>query len=269
MTTREFIVTRSGKVHVAQCGQGMPILLLHQTPRSWTEYRAVLPLLGRSYRAIAMDTRGFGDSDPLPPKSLSIEGWADAALDLVDALGLDQFAVVGHHTGAYIALELAVRAPNRVTALITSAMSYIDADRRAQHTGKRVVDEVDPRPDGSHLSELWMRRQPVYPVEGGADLLEAYMIDALKAGYEMAAEGHRVVNRYEMETRIGLVRCPTLVLAPTEDVHSYPSSRRVADSIIGAELQDVPGAMVPFPDQMPQEFANAVIGFLERNGPKN
>ena len=51
---RTFVSLPAGRVHVATCGTGRPILLLHQTPRSWDEYREVLPLLGRKYRAIAM-----------------------------------------------------------------------------------------------------------------------------------------------------------------------------------------------------------------------
>ena len=66
MIERSFVRIKSGLVHVAACGAGRPILLLHQTPRSWDEYREVLPLLGARYRAIAMDTVGFGDSQPLP-----------------------------------------------------------------------------------------------------------------------------------------------------------------------------------------------------------
>ena len=53
---RVFVKTRFGRIHAAICGSGFPILLLHQTPRSWDEYRDVLPLLGRGFRAIAMDT---------------------------------------------------------------------------------------------------------------------------------------------------------------------------------------------------------------------
>ena len=55
------------------------VLLLHQTPRSWAEYREVLPLLGAAFRAIAMDTAGFGDSDPVAAPA-SIEAWAGVAV---------------------------------------------------------------------------------------------------------------------------------------------------------------------------------------------
>ena len=75
-------------------------------------------------------------------------------------------------------------------------------------------------------------RQPFYPAER-IDLLERFMIDALKAG-PRAAEGHRVVDRYEMEKRLLLVRCPTLVIAPTADPHAYPHAAKVAGAITGS-----------------------------------
>src|SRR5262245_38594363 len=83
---RSFVSLGFGPVHVAACGAGRPVLLLHQTPRSWDEYRDVLPLLASKYRAIAMDTVGFGDSDPLPAGRDSIEMWAQCAHELLAAL---------------------------------------------------------------------------------------------------------------------------------------------------------------------------------------
>ena len=50
----------------------------------------------------------------------------------------------------------------------------------------RVIDDVEARADGSHLTELWARRQPFYPADD-IDLLQRFMIDALRSG-EMAAE---------------------------------------------------------------------------------
>src|SRR3954463_8304519 len=100
---RRFVATPLGHIHVAIAGTGFPVLLLHQTPRSWDEYRDVLPLLGRNFRAIAMDTLGFGDSDR-PAGDASIALWAQAAFALLDSLEEPRAAIVGHHTGAAIAV---------------------------------------------------------------------------------------------------------------------------------------------------------------------
>jgi pimeloyl-ACP methyl ester carboxylesterase len=256
---RRFVPTRLGRIHVAMAGRGFPILLLHQTPRSWDEYRDVLPLLGRDFRAIAMDTLGFGDSDA-PAGDPSIELWAEGAFALLDTLEIPRAAIVGHHTGAAIAVEMAASMPARVDALVLSACPFVDAERRVKHHGMRVIDDVEARTDGAHLTELWGRRQPFYPAEN-IDLLHRFMIDALRAG-EMAAEGHRVVNRYRMEDRLGHVRCPTLVIAPTGDPHVHPVAPKVAAAIEGSILRELSGGMVPLPDQMPEEFARLVRDFI-------
>jgi len=257
---RSFVSIPSGRVHIAAVGADQPVLLLHQTPRSWDEFREVLPLLGQHYRAIAMDTMGFGDSDSLPLEAVSIENLAAAAHDLLAALGYRRAVVVGHHTGAAIAVEIAAAYPDCVAALVLSASPYIDAARRAAAPGKHIIDEVTARPDGAHLGELWAMRRPFYPADR-PDLLERFVVDALKA-CPLAAEGHRMVDRYEMDRRLPLVRCPTLVIAPTGDPHAYPHAPKVAAAISGSRLIEIKNGMVPLPDQMPQEFAEAVHGFI-------
>jgi pimeloyl-ACP methyl ester carboxylesterase len=263
-TQRAFVRTACGQVHIASAGVGYPVLLLHQTPRSWDEYREVLPLLGRRFRAIAMDTMGFGDSDALTDGDDSIERWAEAAEALLAALHIERAAVVGHHTGAVIGMELAVRAPERVAALVLSSCPWVDAERRARRAGAATIDDMARRPSGEHLLELWRRRQPAYP-EGDIDLLERLMVDALKAKGR-AVGGHQCVNRYRMEERVGRVACPTLVVAATLDPHAYPSAARIAAAIPHSQRIDIDGGMVPLPDQMPDRFAEVVDRFLDEAG---
>jgi pimeloyl-ACP methyl ester carboxylesterase len=259
---RRFVDLPAGTVHCAVSGAGPDVLLLHQTPRSWDEYRDVLPLLGRQYRAVAMDTAGFGDSSPLPAGEDSIERWADVAVELLDALGIERAAVVGHHTGAYIAVELAASHPERVRAAALSSLDMAEPEERRAHvTGRAVVDDVDRTPDGSYLVELWQGRAPFYP--HSIDLLERYLVDCLRAGAR-AAEGHRVVARYAVEDRLPLVRCPVLLIAATADPHSYPSLPALRAALPRASVAELEGGMVPLPDGMPEPFAAAVLDFLDQ-----
>jgi pimeloyl-ACP methyl ester carboxylesterase len=260
MITRRFVDVPAGTIHCAIAGAGKAVLLLHQTPRSWDEYREVLPLLGRNFQAIAMDTIGYGDSSKPALGDDSIERWAEVALSLADALGIARLAVVGHHTGAAIAVEMAAAYPDRIAAAVLSAAPLVDAGFRTRHSGPPRIDNVARRPDGSHLVELWRIRQPWYP-PGDIDLLERFLVDAVKAG-PRAAEGHAVVARYVMETRLPLIRCPVLVIAPRADPHAYPSARPLAGRIAGSRYVEVEGAMVPLPDQMPERFAELVTEFL-------
>lgn len=257
---RAFLDTPDGQIHYCVAGAGRPVLLLHQTPRSWDEYRDVIPLLARERRVVAMDTIGYGDSYK-PPQRCDIEDYARGALALLDGLGIHATAVVGHHTGAVIAMELAAAHPERVERLVLSACPFVDAAERGRRrvAGHRV-DHVEPRPDGTHLAELWQGRQRFYPVDR-PDLLARFVADALKAG-EKIVEGHGACSRYRMEERIGRVRCPTLVTCGTEDPFSFPAAEVIARRIPGSRLVPIQGGTVAVVDQMPEAFARVVLDFL-------
>ena len=258
---RAFADLSVGQVHYAECGDANApaVLLLHQSPRSWAEYREVLPLLGARYRAIAMDTAGFGDSaDGGVPASIA--QWARVAGELLEALGIAQADVVGHHTGGVIAVELAAAFPDHVRSLVLSSTPYTGEAFRIARARRPPIDEVAPSEDGSHLAALWQRRQGFYP-EGRPDLLEAFVRDALKVGHRVE-EGHRAVASYRMEERIGRVTQPVLIIRATADPFAAPHAQELQHHLPRARIVDIEGGMVPLPDQMPEAFAQAVLDFL-------
>ena len=260
---RAFADLSVGQVHYAQCGdpRAAPVLLLHQSPRSWAEYRHVLPLLGRRFRALAMDTVGFGDS-AAGQAPASIEQWARVAVELLDALNIRAAHVVGHHTGGVIAVELAAAHPSRVRSLVLSSTPYTDEAFRRARADRPPIDEVAPSADGSHLAALWQKRQAFYPKDR-PELLEAFVLDALKASGS-PEDGHRAVAAYRMEDRIAKVAQPTLILCATDDPFASPHAAEWLTRLPRARVVEIAGGMVPLPDQMPDPFADAIIDFLDR-----
>jgi len=250
-----------GQVHYAACGDAAAdaVLLLHQTPRSWAEYRDVLPLLGVRHRAIAMDTAGFGESNPLPDAP-SIEAWAQVAVQLLDALAIDTAHVVGHHTGGVIAVELAARHGARVRSLVLSSTPYTDAAFRRARAQRPAIDAVEPQPDGAHLAVLWRKRQAFYPPDR-PDLLHAFVLDALKVRGDLEA-GHRAVGAYRVEERVASIRQPTLLIRAPDDPFAAPHADEWRAHLPQATVVDIVHGMVPLPDQLPQAFADAVLRFL-------
>lgn len=255
---RGYADTVHGQIHYAECGEGPPVVLLHQTPRSWDEYREVLPLLGRTHRAIAMDTIGFGASAPLAEHS--IENYAAAVVAFLDALGLRRTALVGHHTGGVVAIEVAARAPERIEALVLSSTPYVDADGRAARAVRPPIDHVTPAPDGAHLAELWRRRQGFYPPDR-PDLLTRFVRDALTVGDDVE-KGHEAVARYRMEDRIGLVRCPTLCIGASADPYAFPELKPLSNRLNSAEVAVIEGGMVPLMEEHPAEVTKMIVRFL-------
>jgi pimeloyl-ACP methyl ester carboxylesterase len=257
---RAFLDTPEGQIHYCVAGRGRPVLLLHQTPRSWDEYRDVIPLLAGERHVVAMDTIGYGDSYK-PARTCEIEDYARGAVALLDGLGIASTAVVGHHTGAVIGMELAATHPERVERLVLSASPFVDAAERERRRGRgHAVDQVEPKPDGTHLAELWQGRQRFYPKDR-PDLLTRFVRDALKAG-EKIVEGHEACSRYRMEDAIGRVRCPTLVTCGTEDPFSFPRAEVIARHIPGSRLAPIAGGTVAVVDEMPEAFARLVLEFL-------
>jgi pimeloyl-ACP methyl ester carboxylesterase len=207
-----------------------------------------------------MDTLGFGAS-ARPKQAWSVELFASGVLSLMDALGLERSALVGHHTGGVIAMEVAAAAPERVPALVLSGTPYVDAERRRAVAADRPpIDEVVPSPDGTHLTALWQRRMGFYPPQSG-DLLTRFVSDALKV-LDRVEEGHRAVNAYHMEERIGRVAAPTLVACGAQDGFSRPDVSKLVSRIDGAVHTIIADTGVAAVDHKPAEFAAVVEAFL-------
>lgn len=211
--------TSFGQVHYAEQGDGPVLLLLHQTPRSWDEFRELIPLLAVDHRVIAMDMVGFGASAALPAPQ-TIEAFANGAWELLDALGVDRLGALGHHTGAAVAMEMAAARSDRLDAVILSSCPWADDQYRAGHSGGGGVDRAERAEDGSHLQTLWELRRPYYPGPV-AGLLDRFVHDALAPGVD-PAEGHRACARYRMEDRIGSVAVPVLLIGAGRDPFSAP-----------------------------------------------
>lgn len=263
--TRAFAELRDGQIHYATCGSddAPPVLLLHQTPRSWREYALVLPILGRRYRAIAMDTLGYGDSARSVDGNVSIERWAGVAVELLDHLGIERAHVVGHHTGGVIAVEIAASHPERVEGLVLSSTPFTSPEFRKQRAERPPIDHVEPSDDGSHLTDLWRQRQSFYP-KHRPDLLLAFVRDALVVIDDVEG-GHTAVATYQMENTISAVKAPTLLICTTDDPFAIPHSHELCNQLTHAasvERVDIEGGMVPLPDQLPVQFAEAVQSFL-------
>jgi len=259
---RAFADLAVGQIHYASCGdvEAPAVLLLHQTPRSWAEYRDVLPLIGQRYRAIAMDTIGFGDS-VVAPWTPSIERWAAVAVELLDQLGIRRAHVVGHHTGGVIAVELAAAFADRVGALVLSSTPFANESFRRARAQRPPIDAVESSADGSHLAAMWRNRQSFYPA-GRPELLEAFVLDALKVGADVEG-GHRAVASYRMEDKIAHIRQPTLLIRATHDPFAKDHPDELRRHIAHARVVDIEGGMVPLPDQLPHAFAGAVLEFLD------
>ena len=133
---------------------GRPLIMLHRTPRSGASLEPVLRVLARSRSVIALDTPGFGSSDALDSDAVSIEAFAATVEGALGELAPDGADVYGQGTGSLIAVELALRAPERVHQLILEMLPLLPPEVAAE-LGERYTVPLEPRWDGTHLLTAW------------------------------------------------------------------------------------------------------------------
>ena len=118
----EYIDVGAATLRVRHGGSGYPVLLLHGHPRTHTTWHRVAPLLAGDYSVVCPDLRGYGQSSK--PKATddhatySKRAMAQDCLRLMQELGYERFAVVGHDRGGYVAFRLAMDHPEAVSHLL-------------------------------------------------------------------------------------------------------------------------------------------------------
>ena len=160
-----FADTPEGQVHYITEGEGDPLLLLHQSPRSSRMYVELIPLLAKQYRVIAMDMFGYGRSGRLP-QTLPTDGvvfLAQNVVHVLDYFGLDKVHLFGLHTGAGISGEVGAGWSDRLASLCLFGFPLlISDDERNDYFSKRdrgwsFTPSASTAPDGSYLNRLWLR----------------------------------------------------------------------------------------------------------------
>lgn len=94
------------RMHVAEAGEGPPVVLLHGYPETWFAWRHQWPDLARDYHVIMPDLRGYGDTDK-PDTGYDKRNMAEDIRQLVAHFGYDRIALVGHDRGARVATRFA------------------------------------------------------------------------------------------------------------------------------------------------------------------
>ena len=117
--TSYYIDTGELRQHVVIGGEGPPLLLVHGWPENWYAWRLVMSELARDFEVIAIDQRGIGLSER-PQDGYDSGTLAADMVALMDALGHQRFAVVGHDTGLIIGYALAADHPDRVDRLVVA-----------------------------------------------------------------------------------------------------------------------------------------------------
>ena len=274
---RGFVDVGAGQIHLRSAGRlspgRTPLALIHQSPGSSKQLEGLLAALARGGRhVVAPDTQGNGDSTPSPMAAPGIADLAAAAFAALDQILPEPFDLYGSHTGASIAMEIAIAHPERVRRLVIDGMGLYAADEQAEIL-QRYAREIVPDLEGTQLLKVWhfCRDQllfwPYYnrTAQGrlpnglpDAGTLHDFVVEVLKA-MRSYHQSYRAAFRHPKRDRLPLLALPVLVAcSPSDMLHAYHAE--VAALVPGARSASLPPWDHPHHDE---EVATVIAGFLD------
>jgi pimeloyl-ACP methyl ester carboxylesterase len=240
---RGYANCRFGQVHYMKAGVdggAAPLVLLHQTPSSCADFIPFARLMATDRQVVAFDTPGFGMSDP-PAAPLSMANYATAIADAVDNLfaGSRPLDVLGYHTGAYIAAELAIARPDVIGRLILSGIAFRPVEERVAHlaTAPAPSEQMTETTMLDFVMRLW--GFTVVHRQAGTVLSRALELFADRIRpMQRATWPYQGVWQYDAAARFAHITQPVLVLQPCDP--QFPLWRTPVQSIRDVTIRECP-----------------------------
>jgi 3-oxoadipate enol-lactonase len=236
-----------------EAGSGTPVVLLHEgvvDSRIWDPF---LPLVTDRLRTIRYDQRGYGRS----PMWTGTYSPVDDVVSVLDAAGVERAALVGTSRGGRIAIQTALEAPDRVSALVLVASGLAGRPLNIEVTPEQEArwDAADERGDLNELAAIDME---IWAPMGADEELRAMFLENVEA-----SNADDPAEELPSDGRLGEIGAPTLVITAARDVQAI---NELGDVLAG-EIPGAKRAVIQDADHMvqwraPEELARLVLDFL-------
>lgn len=247
-------------------GDGELLIFLHGIGGNRTNWHDQLPAFAAHFHAVALDARGYGDSDDYEGP-LEFKTYADDVVRVADHFGAERVHLVGLSMGGRISMDFAVRYPDRVKTLTLcdthkgfagfpkeKQEEFIRLRKEPLVNGKEPKDIAEPVARtliGPNASPEAFRRL----VESMGRLHKASYIKSIEASV-----------RQDRLSGIAQIKAPTHVVVGGADRLTPPTmAREIADEIPGAALTVIDDAGHLVNIEKPEAFNEAALGFLKRH----
>jgi 3-oxoadipate enol-lactonase len=269
-TARMQVQTPMGRwsyaVHGERRRPGDPdVLLLHGMFIDSSLWRAQIDPLARLGRVVALDLPGHGLSEVPPPFELPQQ--ADALAGALPAMEIRRAVCVGWSWGGALALHLALRHPESVTALALLG-AYAEAQTRYRKAKYRLLVAIGRRLGVSP----WLARSQIAPLMFSAEARREHpeLVDelvrsatALPREAVVLAALAATIEQPDVLGRLGDLAVPALVLCGREDRSEPPAlSEHMARAIPGARLELIARAGHNLPWERPEEVNRLLVPFV-------
>jgi pimeloyl-ACP methyl ester carboxylesterase len=234
-----------------------PVLLIHGWAGSRRSFAALIPLLARQFRVVAVDLRGHGDADK-PPSGYDVPSLAADVVSVLDSLDIGRAVLVGASSGGYVAQQVAVSTPVRVAALV---LAGAPRDLRGRPPFADELDRISEPVD-----RAWVRSFTA----GFTDLerLPSWYVDVMvEDGLRLPAAIWKAsfdgLTSSIPPTDVGVIDVPTLVISGGHDhLLGGEQTEALVAAIPGAQWVDYPETGHLVLEEQPARLAADVAAFL-------
>ncbi len=243
-------------VHYSEAGAGTPIILVHGNWGSCSWWEPTLTRLPASFRGLAYDVRGRGQTEG-PDNGYTMPELAADLGAFADALGLDRFHLVGHSLGTAIAMQYVLDAPQRVLTLTVVAPAWVDGMPAAYAN----LDAQRALKDNFHLFATSLKAlAPALPADGYWDRLVA---EGHAQRLEAALKNADALLTWKPGDRLRTTGVPALVIDGANDPLTGGNVARAAD-VLNARAVVLPGIGHSPIVEAPDTFVALLIDHISR-----
>ncbi|GMQ26159.1 alpha/beta fold hydrolase [Algoriphagus sp. oki45] len=263
-----FIEANGVNLYYEEKGNGKEVVLFsHGLLWSHKMFAAQVEVLSKSYRVIAYDHRGQGQSESKGP--FDMDTVAEDAAALIENLGLGKVHFAGLSMGGFVGMRLAARRPDLIKSLIlmeTSANAepvenlpkYKTLNGIVKWLG--VIAPVANKVMPIMFAESWLTN-PSNSVE-----IKHWKKELMANKKSITGPVEGVIYRKGVEEELSKITCPTLIMVGDEDVATKPEKAKfIQMGISGAELHRIPGAGHSSCIEKPDVVNQLIIDWLNAN----
>ncbi len=246
-------------------GEGDPVLLLHGLGGDHTIWDYQIPSLAKSFRVLAPDLRGHGRS-PRPEGARYTFGEFEGDVrKLLDDRKSGPVHLVGLSGGGLLALRLVLDDPGRVRSLaLFGAMGHMDNHTRA--VGQNWAEILRDDGPAAYSRRLAMDLFAPDWLEAHMDLAERIAKSQEERNLKGIVQWALAMKDYDLRSRLGKIRIPTLILHGLDDNVVDPShARLLRQAIPGSEVRLFPNTGHLIPIERPEETAQILLDWASRN----
>ena len=254
---RKTVQVSHGLLAWREAGEGPALVCLHGlngNASSWVrQYEA---LAGRC-RVVGWDAPGYGGSDPRPAPS--VETYADAVAELLDALGIDSCSLLGHSMGGLIAPNVVHRHPGRVERLVLSGTRVGYSGAAAAGLARRVrdFDEMSAEAFGRARARTMVSSGAAAGVE---QAVAAVAAEVRREGY---LAGVALLGKADNRAVLGGLDVPVLAIGGGDDAIAPPQCLEEIGSLVAeARVERIEGVAHAAYIEAPDRYNALLVDFL-------